>query len=46
MYAVGLWVLQPRMIRDGNCGYIGGMKISMGNKITVTHDLFTLSSSS
>jgi hypothetical protein len=36
---VGLWVLrpltgllyQPRMIGDGDCGEIGGMKIDKGN---------------
>jgi hypothetical protein len=38
--AVGLWVLQPltgllyqpRMIGDGDCGQIGGMKIGRGNQ--------------
>jgi hypothetical protein len=37
---VGLWVLrpltgllyQPRVIGDGDCGEIGGMKIGMGNR--------------
>jgi hypothetical protein len=33
--AVGLfWVLQPRMIGDGDCGEIGGMKIGRGNRNT------------
>jgi hypothetical protein len=40
--AVGLWVLrpltgllyQPRMIGDGDCGEIGGMKIGTGNRST------------
>jgi hypothetical protein len=39
---VGLWVLrpltgllyQPRMIGDGDCGKIGGMKIGRGNRST------------
>jgi hypothetical protein len=39
---VGLWVLrpltgllyQPRMIGDGDCGEIGGMKIGRGNRKT------------
>jgi hypothetical protein len=29
----GLWY-QPRMIGDGNCGEIGGMKIGRGNRST------------
>jgi hypothetical protein len=40
--AVGLWVLppltgllyQPRMIGDGDCGEIGGIKIGRGNRST------------
>jgi hypothetical protein len=41
--AVGFWVLgplltsllyQPRMIGDGDCGEIGGMKIGRGNRST------------
>jgi hypothetical protein len=41
--AVGLWVLRPlltyrtspRMIGEGNCGEIGGMKIGRGNRSTL-----------
>jgi hypothetical protein len=41
--AVGLWVLRPltgllyhpRMIGDGDCGEIGGMKIGKGNGSTL-----------
>jgi hypothetical protein len=41
---MGLWVLRPltgllyhpRMIGDGDCGGIGGMKIGRGNRSTRT----------
>jgi hypothetical protein len=32
--AVGLWVLRPAVIGDGDCGEIGGVKIGRGNRST------------